>query len=139
MLSYRSYKYQSISESIPLLLSQLNTSFIWACLACNAVGFYNFSINTTHILKENVFGFRDDAISILLLTAVNLEPLSLLLYTWRFFGTLQNEEENPKLRLVLKIVSWFTIILLPASFYAIFAAEVVEKAKYEEFLYQGKF
>jgi hypothetical protein len=46
---------------------------------------------------------------------------------------------NRKLQLFYRLVSLLTISLLPAGFYAVFAAYVVEYAKYYEYFYKGEF
>jgi hypothetical protein len=90
------------------------------------------------MLNGNTNGFRDDAIREFLLDAIDLEPLSIFLYSWRFLATLENEEEN---KIVKMIYRWFaraTILILPLSFYGVFAAFVIEEEKFNHSVYEGK-
>lgn len=68
----------------------------------------------------------------MLLFAVNLEPLSLFLYTWRFLATLEEETEHKKLKAFYRWLARFSIILLPLGFYAVFSAFIIENGKYLE-------
>jgi len=77
---------------LQLIISQLNSSFIWSCTACAEVGKFNYKINGTHFLDGDVTGFRDVAIKFFLVNAINLEPLTLFLYTWRLLATIEREE-----------------------------------------------
>ena len=63
--------------------------------------------------------------------SLNLESLNLFLYTWRYLSTLEQSAERASLK---GFYSWFariTIVLLPASLYAVTAAYVIEFSRYE--------
>lgn len=57
-LGIKSYRKRQLLDALPLLLSQLNASFIWGCLACSVVGYYNWEINDRRIVRGKLFGFR---------------------------------------------------------------------------------
>ena len=96
------------------------------CSACFAVGLFYTGITVNSILEGNIFGFRDEAISVFLANATILEPLNLFFYTWRFLSTLEKEAESKMLKSFYRWLARITIILIPAGYYAVFAAGVVE-------------
>ena len=92
VVSYKSMKQNEFIAMLPLIASQLNSTFIWSCTACAEVGKFNFKINKTPFLDGDVTRYRDVAIKYFLVNAINLEPLTLFLYTWRFLATMEREE-----------------------------------------------
>jgi hypothetical protein len=57
--------------------------------------------------------------------AIELAPLNIFLYSWRFLATLENEAE---IWVVKRMYRWFarvSIVLLPVSFYCIFTLFVI--------------
>lgn len=131
-LTYKSYKQKQFVTSLPLLASQVNTAFIWMCLSCASVGEFYHAISGQEILKGKFFGLRNDVIRILLGSAVQLEPLNLFLYIYRFLATLEKEAENKYLKLSYRWFARVTIFIIPLGFYAVFAAYVFNGAKYYE-------
>ncbi len=68
----------------------------------------------------------------MLFGSLNLEPLNLFLYTWRFLETLENEETNKTRK---QIYHWFariSIWAVPISFIALFYTSVIFYGKYTE-------
>ena len=49
-LGWRAYREKQLIQSLPLLLSQLNTAFIWMCYACDIVGWFYYEITGEHLL-----------------------------------------------------------------------------------------
>jgi hypothetical protein len=91
-LGIRCYREERLRESLPLLATQLNSAIIWGCLAAGEVGYFNFEINGTHILKGDPFSLRNFMIRTFLFNLILLEPLNLFLYTWRFLPELEQGE-----------------------------------------------
>ena len=91
-LGIRCYREGRLRESLPLLATQLNSAIIWGCLAANQVGYFNFEINGTQILKGDFLSLSNWTIRNFLLKLVYLEPLNLFLYTWRFLRELEQGE-----------------------------------------------
>jgi hypothetical protein len=91
------------------------------------LGFFSYYINGDHILKGDPYGFRDQAIREFLFDAIDLEPLSLFLYSWRFLATLETEEQNKIAKIIYRWFAWVTVFLLPLSFYGVFAAFIIEE------------
>ena len=75
---------------------------------------------------------------ILFETAIYLEPLNLFLYTWRFWDTLETEDSSDKVSCFYRWFSRTTIFVVPACFYAIYAAFVIEYNKEEIYFYKGE-
>jgi hypothetical protein len=91
-LGIRCYREERLRESLPLLATQLNSAIIWGCLAAEQVGYFNFEINGTNILKGDHFSLRNNMIPAFLGNLIFLEPLNLFLYTWRFLRELEQAE-----------------------------------------------
>ena len=89
-------------------------------------------------MKGNIYGFRDDTLSLLLYNAIYLEPLNLFLYTWRFCETLAREETNEHIKSFYFWFSWCSICLIPAAYYGVYAGFVVEYGRYYEYYFLGK-
>ena len=90
-------------------------------------------------MNGKLLGFRNEAVSALLITAIDLEPLNLFFYTWRFWASLANEQTNKHLK---SFYFWFSrgsICLIPATYYAVYAGYVVEFGRYKEYLFRNKF
>ena len=80
-LGIRCYRDKRLRESIPLLATQLNSAIIWGCSAAVSVGYFNYEINGTLILKGDPFSLRNVMIIEFLANLINLEPLNIFLYT----------------------------------------------------------
>lgn len=76
-------------------------------------------------------------INALLIEAIELEPPSLFLYTWRFIEFLQKEERNTRLKQFYVYFAPFTILALPAVFYSVFVAKIIVQSKYEDYFQNG--
>ena len=124
LLGYRSYRKKQIIESLPFLASQLNTAFIWVCLASYTTGVFNLYTNGNRILNGKNYGLKDFVIQQFLLQAIKLEPLNIFLYTWRFLKILEVEEENNILRHAYRWFARFTIVVVPLMFIAVLLAYV---------------
>ena len=85
VLSYKSYQRKIILFSWPLLVSQLSALFMWSCLAAFSIGKFHYRITGKQMLKGDYTASRDISMIALLENAIELEPLNLFLYTWRFF------------------------------------------------------
>lgn len=68
---------------------------------------------------------RQSAISVFLGGAINLEPLNIFLYTWRFLGALEREEQNERLKKAYRLFALITGWAVPIIYYCLFAALVV--------------
>jgi len=72
-----------------------------------------------------------------LLNAIFLEPLNLLLYSWRFFAVLEEETDNYKKKLFYRWLALIVIICLPVTFYVLFIGFVIEDGKVAEYFFKG--
>ena len=115
-LSYRCYKERKFLDALPLLATQLNSTFIWSCLAAYQVGYYNHFTNGTYLLRASYDSLNSRLIRTYLNTFIYLEPLNLFLYTWRFLDQLEQEEPNKVLKLVYKWFARVSIVFLPICF-----------------------
>jgi len=88
VLTFKSIKKKQLLDTLPLLLALLNFALIWSFLASYELGYFLNRILREQILDGYVFSFRNFILKIFLSTAVYLEPISLFLYTWRFFKTI---------------------------------------------------
>ena len=125
-LGLRSFSKRNVIESASLLATLVNTAFIWICLACYEAGKFCVQINGNQILKGDVLGLRHTAIIILLSSAIYLEPLNLFFYTWRFLATLEKEEQSKGWKTFYRWFARITMLLIPATFYAVFAVFVID-------------
>ena len=91
-LGIRCYREKRLRESLPLLATQLNSAIIWGCSAAYQVGYFNYNINGTQILKGYSLSLRNFTIVDFLNNLIYLEPLNLFLYTWRFLRELKQVE-----------------------------------------------
>jgi len=53
ILTYKSYKSKNMTEMMPLLAFLINSLFVWAGLACYAVGGFNNDINGGYFLNDD--------------------------------------------------------------------------------------
>jgi len=139
VMSFRSYNQKRLIEMTPLLLSQLNTAFIWTCNALYRAGALILFINGHSFLRGYLHSFRNESIECLLAMAIRLEPLNIFLYIWRFLATLEREEENLTMKKVFRWFARLSIVVVPLANYGLFAALVVEQAKEESYFYAGPF
>ena len=124
VVGFKSFKQKEFVAMLPLIVSQLNSALIWSCTACAEVGNFNYKINRTPFLSGDVTDFRDTAIKFFLINAINLEPLTLFLYTWRFIATMEREEQNKSLKIFYRWFSVLSISLLPLFYYCVFIAMI---------------
>ena len=130
VFSHRTLKSGKFAEALPLLLSQLNTVFIWICMTAYSIGVFNFRINQNALLKEgDNLAVRDKTIVYFLSEAVVLEPFNIFLYTWRFLEFLEKEGEILCLQKFYRLFAYLTIILIPLGFYPLFTWYVIEQGK----------
>lgn len=109
------------------------------CLSSAVIGYLNYMINGTELLKGSITGFRVNAMLTLLFQAIVLEPLNLFLYTWRFLVILEEEAESNCVKMFIRWFALITIFTLPAAFYAIFAAVVIEYGFQFEYFFEHNF
>ena len=133
VLSWKAYKEKQLVQSLPLLLSQLNTAFIWMCLASYQIGAFTKGINGKALMNGDSSVFRNYALTEFLQTAIFLEPLNLFFYTWRFWATLAEEETNKYLKSFYFWFSWGSICLIPATFFGVLAGYVVAVGRFFEY------
>ena len=79
-------------------------------------------------MKGDIIGFRNYAIKSFLSNFVQLEPLNLFLYTWRFLSQLEREESNIFVQKTYHWLALVLIVLLPVSFYCLVPAYILENA-----------
>jgi hypothetical protein len=101
-LGWRCYRERRLLQALPLLATQLNSAFIWACLAAYQVGYFNFPINGTRIQNDGLTSLRRILIGSFLSKLIFLEPLNLFLYTWRFLSELEQSVSKPAAKTFLK-------------------------------------
>ncbi len=101
-LGWRCYRELRLLQALPLLATQLNSAFIWVCLAAKQVGYFNLSINGTQIQKDGYYSLHNVIIDYFLLRLIYLEPLNLFLYTWRFLSELEQSVSMPAAKTFLK-------------------------------------
>ncbi len=129
-LWWRCYRERRLLQALPLLATQLNSAFIWACLAALHVGHFNVNINGTQIQNDGYNSLRNFMIDSFLFNLIYLEPLNLFLYTWRFLSELEQSVSKPVAKTFLKWFARISIILIPAAFISIVTAFIVEDARF---------
>ncbi len=138
-LGWRCYREGRLLQALPLLATQLNSAFIWACLAANQIGYLNHSINGTRIIqKDSYSSLRNILINGFLLRLIYLEPLNLFLYTWRFLSELEQSVSKPAAKSFFKWFARISILLIPPAFISIVSAWIVEYETYKYYLYHAK-
>ncbi len=130
-LGWRCYRERRLLQALPLLATQLNSAFIWACLAADQVGHFNHSINGTQIQNDDKLSLRNIMIGTFLFNLIYLEPLNLFLYTWRFLSELEQSVSKPAAKTLIKWFARISILLIPAAFISIVTAYIVELARFE--------
>jgi hypothetical protein len=121
-LGWKCYQERRLLQALPLLATQLNSAFIWACLAAYQVGVFNFDINDTDLQNDGTLSLRYFVINAFLLNLISLEPLNLFMYTWRFLSELEQLVEKQVVKTCLKWFKRISIIVIPAAFYSIVPA-----------------
>ena len=94
VLGWRCYKERKFIEALPLLASQFLSALIWACVAAEQIGFFNYKINGTQIQNDKMLGLRFWIINFFTGYLTYLEPLNMFLYTWRFLAELELESTH---------------------------------------------
>ncbi len=133
-LGWRCYRERRLLQALPLLATQLNSAFIWACFAANQVGYFNIRINGTQIQNDGYYSLRNSMIDWFLNDLIYLEPLNLFLYTWRFLSELEQSVSKPAAKTFLKWFARISILIIPPAFISIVTAYIVENARYEYYL-----
>lgn len=96
----------------------MNSLFIWSCLACEQIGWFNKKISGHISVKGGEA--RRGAIDSFLGYALLLEPVNMFLYTWRFLTTLEREEKSKVVKLFFKWFSILTSFTVPALFWTVY-------------------
>jgi len=135
-LTIKSYKTKQLFRSLPLLATQFNSAFIWSCLACDSVGKFYHEITGKRMLSGYFYGFRNDVVTTLLLSAIYLAPLNIFLYSWSFLAALEEEEKKSCVRKMYRWFAFITIFLLPLGFYAVYTAYVIVAGKFLNNLFE---
>ena len=130
LLSWKSYKQKKLLETLPLLLSQLNSCLIWGSLAAYMIGYFNGGINGTQLMKGSLGDMRDLIITGFLENMTLLEPLNLFMYSWRFLKELEHESTSPALKKFYKWFAIFSIWIIPAAFLLLVPWFVYANAKF---------
>jgi hypothetical protein len=97
-LIHHSLKYSRFQETFSLLFVALNTVFMWFCLGYNWLYFPIMELNSTD--------FKDQIIITVLHGAINIEPVNIFMYIWRFLETLENEQSGKR----LTALHWFRVV-----------------------------
>lgn len=84
MLTHKSYKQKQLLDSLPLLCCALNSSFIWMSMSVYSASQFYYFITGYSPFGRTFNGLKSDELGIFLSYAINVEPLSLFLYAWRF-------------------------------------------------------
>ena len=91
VLGYKSYSSKTLMDSFVLLLSQMNSAFIWISIACYMIGTFRLKINGSHSLSGPYASYKNDEVRDIFDTVMTLVPLNIFFYTWRFLATLEQE------------------------------------------------
>jgi hypothetical protein len=83
-LFYHGWKDNRFQEIFPLLLVEINTVLMWFCLG--------YAWLYLPVLKLNSTNYSDQIIFTALRGSINIEPLNIFMYTWRFIETLESEQ-----------------------------------------------
>lgn len=127
---WRGIKNRNFVEGLPLFIIQLNSVYVWTCVIFLQIGWHKYGNCYQQHIKGNAFA--QGAVFNLLFGSLNLEPLNLFLYTWRFLDTLEREETNKTRK---KMYHWFariSIWIFPFIFLALFCNTVIFYGKYTE-------
>lgn len=108
------------TEILPLIVIQAISLFIWSCLACEQIGWFNEQISG-HISIRGTDA-RRGAIECMLDYALLLEPVNMFLYTWRFLSTLERDEKHKTVKLIYRWFARITIFTVPIAFFSIYAS-----------------
>jgi len=112
---------------LPLLLTQINTAFVWSCAACVAFGVeYHGVTDGLTLLEGSNLSYRNLTLRLFLDFAPMLEPLSIFMYTWCFLGPLERESGNNVVKFIYRWFSRVSIVFLPLAFYGIYTAYAIE-------------
>ena len=107
-----------MSEILPLLIVELNTVFVWVCLGYSML----------YLPTADEASYRDTAVYLMLFFAVNLEPVNIFLYTWRFLETLESEMEGNYLALSRKF-RVTSVWVVPVVYVLFYVSPVLVNAK----------
>jgi hypothetical protein len=119
------YKNKNYLELLPLLFIELNSVFMWTCMAYYEIGCYSNEDGDAYVIKGS--HFRQGAIGELIGFTIILEPINIFLYTWRFLATLEWNALNP---CVKRLYRWFAVITgfaVPLTYYGLFASLVISE------------
>jgi len=100
-------------------------------------GFFNEIYFGAHLLKGHWLGFRDQTLTIMLSSAIDLAPINIFLYTWSFINTLERDTENNTMKSIYKWFARISVVLIPVVFYALYAASSISGGMYVANLYKG--
>ncbi len=133
-LGWRCYRERRLLQALPLLATQFNSAFIWACLAAYQVGYFNTEINGTQIQNDGRNSLHNVMINTFLQFLIYLEPMNLFLYTWRFLSELEQSVSKPVTKTFLKWFARISILLIPSAFISIVTTYIVEYARNNYYL-----
>jgi hypothetical protein len=101
---------------------------MWFCLGYGWLYYHTEKLNST--------SFTDQLLLSMLHGAINIEPVNIFMYTWRFLETLESEQKG-SLRQATK---WFRIIsvwLVPLVYLALGVALLLANANSAVAFYEG--
>ena len=133
--SFRALKKHKFVQSLPLLLTQLNSLAIWLCLAIGETGFFNWKVTGVRLLYGDPTGYRKYLITSFLWNLIFFEPLNLFLYSWAFLKEIEESENDEKTK---KYYKWFrisSIIVIPLAFVSLTPVMIVEMSKWKYYHY----
>lgn len=113
MLCYVAIREKQLREIFPFIFVEINMLFVW--ISTGAYFLFSNSIQYTEL------SFHKLAMDTMLSDAINLAPLNVFMYSWRFLQCLEKEDQT----FWQKFLKWFTKIsawLIPITYYTIFIA-----------------
>ena len=113
---------------MPLVFTQLITSYIWVSLACLEGGYFK-EIDSNQLQVQgsvfwNYFSRR------MLLASIQLDPISVYLYTWQMIPILETEEKSVKFKKFYKFYKKFSIWIVPITLSSLYITTSVLDGEY---------
>jgi len=117
---------------IPLIATQLITVYIWTCAACVQLGYYR--VITSGETQVHGSDFKIYFFPSLLSDAVEIDSVTVFLYTWQLIPTLLIEETNSCLAKLYKYYYKFSIWTVPFGILGLYVSLSVFNAKYDQLI-----
>ena len=119
-------------DVLPMILSQLNTVYMWSCRIVLVCIDYSFFVSRHRLIQRATLS-KAIADSALL-----LEPLNAYFYTWNLLQTLEVEERSTCLRKIFKIYRRFSIWIVPLLYLAFTVAATIADLKLQVAIFDGE-